>query len=243
MWFRKPKPYIEFWSTEKGIDDIMPPIPALQCLPEWFKSMPTTIKDDSVNFGVGSGSIETAKQCPAFVEMFKTAYVMRLWTDIRITINEDTSYYVESADKRFEFTNHGHRQFTEFMPDDKKYSMILKAVSPWRVRTPKGYSVMQLPMLYHYDSRFESLSGAFHSDIHHDNSQQLGFFGYGTFEIERGTPLSMLVPFKREKIKHRVLPFTDKLYTITNRSYLWWAGRFKHGYRQHRNLAKGENND
>jgi len=239
MWFQKTQPTIEFWSVEKGLEHTAPPIPATQCIPDWFKQMPSSVKDIYNNFGA-NGRVETAKQCPAYAEFFKQAYVLRMWTDFKITINKDHSYYVESADDRFEFTNHGHLQFQQHLPDPNKYSMVLKAISPWRLKTPKGWSVLQLPMLFHYDKRFEVLPGSFWSDIHHECTQQMAFFDYGEYIIERGTPLCMFIPVQRNAIKHKVSEFTDRLYNITNQSYLWWAGKFKNGYKEHQRIVKKE---
>ena len=240
IWKKPALPTIEFWSVVPGVEEETPIVPAIQCIPEWFKNLPAELPDYSTNFGIDQGVVETAKHCPAFIEYFQQGYVLKMWTDFSIKINKDTSYEIFCDDERFFFDNHGDRQFKDHLPDPNKYSMLLKAICPWRLRTPKGWSVMQLPMFYNFDKRFEVIPGAFWSDIHHECSQQLAFFDYGKFTIKKGTPLCTLVPFKRNAIKHKVSKMTDELTTITNSSYLWWAGKFKNGYKEHQRIQKKE---
>lgn len=228
------KPTIEFWPIFNGLEDVEPPSPAIQCLPTWFKNMPKSVEGDN-------GRTETAKQCPAYIDYFSEGYVLKMWCDLRLTINQDGSYFYKSSAKEFEFSNHGRRQFTDHLPNPNTYSMILKAISPWYIKTSPGWSVMQLPMFYHYNTDFTVLPGSWWSDIHHECSQQMAFYRYGEFFIKKGTPLCMFFPFKRNSIDFKVSKLTTELYDTARSSYFWWAGKFKGGYKEHQRLIKGEN--
>lgn len=231
--FKKKEPAtIEFWSTVAGIENIAPPELAIKCLPDWIKTMPGNHE--------GAGRSETARQCPAFVDYFKQGYVLKLWCDLKLDIREDGSYFYETPNNQWEFSNHGNQQYIDYMPQANKYSMVLKAMSPWRMRTTKGWSVMQLPMFYNYNNDFEVLPGIFDTDIHFDTTPQLCFHKYGVHYLERGTPLCMFVPFKREEIKGKISPLTTELINVTQTGYQWWAGKFKGGYREHQKFLKGE---
>ena len=78
--------------------------------------------------------------------------------------------------------------------------MVFKFISPWNLITPKGYSVLQLPMFYHFSNDFSVLPGIIHTDTHHELNQQILYHGEGKeIFIRRGTPLVQYIPFKRSK--------------------------------------------
>lgn len=230
---KEKKPVIEFWPIFNGLEDVAPPVPAIQSLPTWFKNMPREVSNHE-----GSGILETVKQCPGYIDYFKEGYVLNMWCDLRLTINEDGSYFYEASTKEFEFSNHGESQFQKHLPQPDMYSMILKAVSPWYVRTSPGWSVMQLPMLYHYNPDFHVLPGSFWSDIHHECSQQLAFYRTGKFFIKKGTPLCTFLPFKRKAIDFKVSKLNTELFDAAQTSRHWWNGKFKGGYKEHQELTK-----
>jgi hypothetical protein len=49
------------------------------------------------------------------------------------------------------------------------------------------------------------------TDIHHEINQQVVYYGNNEkVTIDRGTPLAMYIPFKREKHKYKISSATDK---------------------------------
>jgi len=232
---KKTKPTVKVWSTVPGLEEIVPPVPAIDCIPDWFKTMP---KDVGNEMHPG-----TAKRCPAFVDYFSQGFVIKLWCDVAITIREDKSYSLFTPEDVFQFKNHGDEQFLDHIPDRGGMSMVLKAVCPWKVMTPPGYSIMQLPMLYNYNADFTVLPGTIWTDIHHDVNQQIAFHRTGDFFLKRGTPLALYIPFKREKMELEVEPINPELSYRTQVSYYWWASKFKGGYKEHQAIIKkGDNN-
>jgi hypothetical protein len=225
--FKKEEPEITFWTLERGLEDVYPPIPALEALPNWFKDIPKEILPPHMNHP------GTVKACPGIVDYFKTGYVLRLWCDLKLTINEDKSWHVNAPEDAFVFTNHLDNQLIDFLPDTNEFAMVLKAHCPWRVGTPPGYGVMQLPLTYHFNKDFTVLPGVIWTDIHHEVNQQMAFYDYGEYFIPRGTPLAMYVPFKREKFKPRVSAMDDELLEKETKAYYWFASKFKGGYKEH----------
>ena len=117
-------------------------------------------------------------------------------------------------------------------------SMVLKPSCPWRVKTPPGWSVWQLPMTYHYNPIFETLPGIIWSDIHHEINQQMLMRQYGEFVIKRGTPLAMYVPYERNKYTYDVSGPNEQNSKWANTAYTHVRTKFKGGYKLHQSEVK-----
>jgi hypothetical protein len=216
---------IIWWSTIEGLEKVAPILPAKEVIPDWWKIVERYFDDNVESKG-------TIKNCPSFPEFLSQGYVMPLWCDLQIDIKHD-NFEWKSPDKMFNFSSHGDIQFRDFVPKHIKdnSSMVLKAECPWRLKTPKGYSVWQLPMYYHYNPIFEVLPGIIWSDIHHEVNQQMLIKKYGKFLLKRGTPLAVYVPFKREKYKLEIQGPTPENARWSNESYLHVKTKFTGGYK------------
>jgi hypothetical protein len=215
---------ITFWSTTEGLEKVVPVKRATEYLPSWFKNMPQFS-------GIGEERVEdqgTFKRCPAIVDMFTNAFVIPLWCDLELEITEE-GFRFKASNPDFVFEGHHKAQFLDHVQTD--YTFILKAVCPWKCKTPPGYNTLQLPMFYHYNSPFEVLPGAIYSDIHHAMNQQMAIKGYGRFSIEKGTPLAMYMPVKRDKFKLNVSENTDELKEIYKLNELNIKSKFTNAYR------------
>jgi hypothetical protein len=109
---------------------------------------------------------------------------------------------------------------------------VLKLNCPWFVRTDPGYSVLQLPMVYEFEPRFTVMAGAIRSDKHHHIHQQVMVHSTDSFIVERGTPLAMYVPFKRERFDFSVKEATPELVRAVRKSGLEIETKFRGGYRK-----------
>lgn len=198
---------IEWWTDIPGLENVEPVRPALDFFPPWFKNMPKFT-------GHGEPRIEdkgTFKHCPGFTDFYQNAFVVPMWTDLEIEINgsgpNDFRFIASMPDARFEV--HPEHQFLKYVPE-APYDIIFKFLCPWHVRTPPGYSMLQLPMFYNFDSNFEVLPGVIWTDIHHVINQQVGCKHKGRISFKRGTPLAMYVPYKRDSYKMDIKEYTDE---------------------------------
>jgi hypothetical protein len=67
-----------------ALENILPrPIPAVQGLPEWFKSMPAKVFD----LTMGSET-ETVKRCPPFIDAMTYGFLIPLATDVEVRDGE-----------------------------------------------------------------------------------------------------------------------------------------------------------
>ena len=187
---------ISFYADIPGLHLSSPIQKSSFHIPQWFKGVKTTTDDLSP---------ATIRTCPGFIDYFKQGYVVSLWCDLRVNIQNKggkLSYDLNTTEPRYTFSVHGHQQFLQHVPEhvSKKTKLILKLDSPWKIVTPKGYSVLQLPMYYNYNENFEVLPGVIHTDVYHTINQQMCIFREGEFIIKKGTPLATYIPYKREEL-------------------------------------------
>jgi len=209
---KKQTPKITWWTDQRhnGLIYNTPPVSATKCFPKIFKDMPPSNPDIS---------FPTAKKCPAFIDLYKHAYIIPMWCDVILTYDVQ-GYRWETPTDEFSLDIYGHNQFLDYLPMSKKdWHFVWKFHCPWFLKTPKGYSVLQLPLTYEFNPDFEVLSGVIDTDIHHEVNQQVVQKRVGTIEIHKGTPLCMYIPFKREKFEAEAVLETEELWISKIKNY------------------------
>jgi len=232
FWKKKEKPKITWWSTIEGLEKVVPVLPAKEVIPDWWTRVERMIDRNVDNKG-------TVRNCPAIPEYITQGFVVPLWCDVHINIEHD-KFEWKSPEKMFSFSSHADVQYRDWLPKHVRdnTSMVLKPNCPWRVKTPPGWSVWQLPMHYHFNQFFETQPGIIWSDIHHEINQQLLMKKYGQFTIPRGTPLAMYVPYERKKYDFVVEGPNQKNSMWSNESYINVRTKFKGGYKLHQAEVK-----
>lgn len=190
------KPYIKFVSKIKGLEKIKDCTPKLatKYIPDWFKSIPVSTKPRDG---------KSVRICPAFPDFFSSCYVIPMWMDSVLSYSKTMDRWaVDCTNEVTEWTIHGKSQFLDYTEASlfgEDASFVFKAESPWYVFTPPGYSVLQLPMFYHFNKDWSVLPGIIDTDIHHEINQQVLYHGDDKdVYIPRGTPFVMYLPYKRE---------------------------------------------
>jgi hypothetical protein len=184
---------IEFVSMVKGLEDIEEcrPKPAKSFTPQWFKDLPASPNQ----------LLPTVRVCPSFTDYFSLGYVMPMWTDFKLKY-QDEKWSWESSDQDFRMSSHPNEQFIKYTTptfNGVEGQFVFKAVCPWRIITPKGWSVLQLPLFYDFNNEFSVLPGVIDTDIYSQANQQILYHANGKeIDIKRGTPLALYVPFQRE---------------------------------------------
>jgi hypothetical protein len=188
---------IQFISTVEGLETIEEclPRPAKHFIPEWFKNIPAT-EEMSV------------KLCPSFPDYFSQGYIVPMWCDSKIKYN-DFSWSWQTADEKFNWNHHSNNQLLDYANvgfNGVDAQFVFKTNCPWRIVTPPGWSVLQLPLFYHFNKQWSVLPGIVDTDIHHEINQQVLYHGNGEeFFIGRGSPFVLYIPFRRsEKLKHSI---------------------------------------
>ena len=210
---------IEFISIVEGLEDIEEcrPKPAKHFVPSWFKDMPGM---------VDSGA--TVKHCPSFPDFFSNGYILPMWADIILRYDETTdSWSWNCVSDKFTVDMHNKKQFLEHADvsfNGIKGQFVFKTISPWMIKTPPGWSVLQLPLFYHFNQEWSVLPGIIDTDIHPFINQQVLYHGNNKKEvmIKRGDPFVLYLPFKRDdKLEEEIRYQTEE-----DRKYLAKTGLY-----------------
>lgn len=198
-------------------------------MPEWWKKTPAAAPNTDPRLEAG-----TVKVCPAFPDLYSVAYVVPAWCDFIYDFNNGQPRARTSAPDRFTLAFHGADQFLNHAPASARAAVVtvLKLNSPWFLRTSPGYSVLQLPVFYEFDPRFTVMAGAIDTDVHHEINLQVMVHSRESFVVERGTPLAMFVPFRRERFDFGAAQATPEQVHSVRRSKLEIETKFRRGYRR-----------
>jgi hypothetical protein len=213
---------ISFISTVDGLESIEEclPKPAKKFIPQWFKDIPSQV-DDAI----------TVKNCPSFPDYFSQGYVIPMWCDVKIKSDGNNWSWQTSTDA-FSWATHPNTQFLDYTKtsfNGVEAQFVFKAICPWRIITPPGWSVLQLPLFYHFNQEWSVLPGVVDTDIHPTINQQVLYHGNGKeIRINRGDPFALYIPFKRsDKLKHEIRYQTEKDKKILNDFVLDLNSRFR----------------
>jgi len=221
-------PKIEFFTNVETLPEVVPIEHGARVMPAWWKQTPAAIPGKDPRIVPG-----TAKVCPAFPDLYSAAYVVPLWCDVIFDFNNGEPRARTSAPDMFSVSFHGPEQFLNYAPSSIRASTVavMKLEAPWYVRTSPGYSVLQLPAFYEFDPRVTVMMGVIRSDVHHEINQQVMVHHRGSFVLERGTPIAMYIPFKREKFDFSVKEVTKEFIRVMKKSRLSRITKFRRGYR------------
>ena len=182
---------IEFVSMIPGLEDIEEcrPKPAKHFIPQWFSE-------------INKSNTSTVKNCPSFPDYFSLGYILPMWCDSKLIYNSETkAWNWETASDNFKWDIHQPNQFTEWVTPNlhgSEANFVFKADCPWRIITPKGWSVLQLPLYYHFNQKWSILPGVIDTDIYNEINQQVLYHGDGQgIQIDRGDPFVLYIPYKR----------------------------------------------
>ena len=227
FWNRKKNNKIVFWSDLKGLPDIVPIRESKHFIPEWFKKAPSFLPEDNELI-----DMPTIKRCPGLIDFFKIGYVLPAWCDFHLEIGEDRAK-TNTPGNAFPVNWHSPTQFQNFLPEHAKdqIKLIFKPRNPWRVKTPKGISMLQLPMSYHYNPDFYALTGIRDTYIYHDFNPQLIFSKSGKFFIKRGTPLAMYIPIITKQFDVIIRERIDEDFDSSERQKYGVGSSFQSGFR------------
>ena len=195
---------IEMWTAIEGLAGIEEclPKPASKFTPQWWKDMPYENKP---------GVAKNIKVCPSFPSMFQQGYIIPAWCDMIFKGGPNPGFTLPS--EQFKLSFHTHKQFLDHTPEHyrNKINVVIKAHMPWRIKTPKGYSVYQMPLFFHYNEDFSIMPGIIDTDKHHIvNPQILLHSNKEKILIKRGDPFAWYIPFKREKLELETREQTEK---------------------------------
>jgi len=207
--------------------------PAKKFIPQYFSDMPTNFIKSEEN---KRGKNRTAKTCPSFVDVLNEGYVVPAPCDIWLSADGKGEWHWETA-KPFDFIDiveHSHDQLLNYMPNTN-IKHIFKINSLWDIITPKGWSIRQMPMFYHFNPHWYVSYGIIDTDKYHElNPQILYISKRDEIFISQGEPLCYIVPFKRESLNMKMEEYSLHEQRL-KKSKFDMLGKFNGSFKRNRN--------
>lgn len=175
------------------------PVMAKTCIPEWFKSMPSTVRKPGGPFR--GREDETVKSCMPFLDSLTAGYIQKTWTDIYID-EGGMSYRYSLGPEPLTVREFDHKH-TFPIPDDYVQLEYIWRF-PYLPQSDRGSSCLIVHPLNRLDLPFYTLSGIIDTD---DDFfvrwGSLPFYIKKGFSglIPAGTPMFQIIPFMREEWK------------------------------------------
>ena len=222
MFFKKKQ--IIWWSDIPNFLDVHPILPANKYIPQWWKD----IKIEETNLD------NNIKLCPSFLDYFRRGWIITLWCDLILKKDNFGQISWISPYEDFKFSFHGDNQFKNLVPEhiSKEIACVIKPHSPYKCKTPKGWSLLQLPVSYHYNPDWYVLSGIFPASKWHQTNQQMIikksiFKDSNEVVIKKGTPLAHYIPIPDEELSMKMTEETEYLKKCNNIATLTIHQTFK----------------
>jgi hypothetical protein len=192
---------IKFIATsETALNVVEKPYPAAKKLPDWYKNMPHYISGvKGVNeFGEPNGTI---RKCMPLLDSITAGYHIPLHSDLWVeTKQQDQPIFKSTRVVENFISTHDVNQYYTYPFSSDFYPQAFKFTHEWIVSTPKGWSCMFTHPNYYDDLPFRSLTSIVDTD-QFPAVVSIIFFLKRNFKglIPKGTPITQVIPFKREK--------------------------------------------
>jgi hypothetical protein len=205
---------IIFFKIFDDVSDEYAPIPAKNCLPEWYKKTESYFdgRPELVSLRSKNKSI---KKCMPVFDSITSGYIIKTYCDIEAVYEEgDYKFFFHS--KLDVIQGHNKKQAEMYPSKIQDMLYIPKFVNPWGIKTTNGYSCIIVPPMHH-DNPIVILPGIVDTDKYNEPIGLPFLFkesGKNVF-IPAGTPIAQVIPFKRESWKSKISE-DRSLYKKTN---------------------------
>lgn len=190
---------IEFRAREQYKGVVAEPYRASTRLPRWFKELKSDMPHGKTEFPAG-----TAKRCVPLLDVFSAGYIIPMPVAVSVTADEE-------GDVQFNWRTDPYFTAVEPHNIDQVGSLsplggVFKWISPWSIRTKRGYSCLFMTPANRPDMPFECFSAIVDTDKYF-NPVNFPFiwkeYPYDKV-IDAGEPMIQVIPFKRKNWSHRV---------------------------------------
>lgn len=175
-------------------------------LPSWWKKLP--VKSMSL------------RRCNGTFDYLQYGFIIPMWTDV--TIRPDASgqkfeYKLGSFGDDYSFLVQGFQSpSAEGCPFGENRKLqdfnYPKLVTPWRFFTPKGISLMSLPILHEPNPNYTIMPGMVHTDFYNQIHIVLSVLTDKEFTIPAGTPMQHMIPIKRSANPKKLVFGNESMY-------------------------------
>lgn len=186
------------------------PEPAKKHLPDWYKNLNSYYTDKQKFEYLPNGDLNmTVKTCNPFFDTFSTGYYVFLENDVFVKQlgNGQVDFRWRRGGDAF-ISSHDSVQIAPEMIPAGYNTTVWKFRNEWGVELPEGYSALYVHPLNRLELPFYTYSGVVDHDSY-TNATEFPFILKEGFEgtIPAGTPISQIIPFKRESWSSEALPY------------------------------------
>jgi hypothetical protein len=201
---------ITFKGNQHTVNVKAKPIPASQIIPDWWKKIPVYMDGDK-KLKLRPYPNVGAKRCFPLLDGITAGYIVPLWCDLQVTIDENNLVAVNWLTNEPVCEVWGLNQSVGYEIPKGYSPSVFKYLHGWVVETPKDYSCLVTHPIGFPNLPFRTLTGV----IDTGNLQTFanspfvieeGFEGI----IEKGTPMFQVIPFKKEKWEMQTETITDQ---------------------------------
>jgi len=221
---------INFYPAQEDVFGIIDePVPAINMLPDWYKSMSPRIDKSKAKMLKDTGKNVTIKKCIPVFDAISGGYLITLPCDVIFNPKDEGYIFDYQWNSNFSaVSQHGQEQIRGLPVPEGFDSKPLKWMNPWVIETPKGYSSWITHPSGRYDLPFTTMTGFVDTDKH-PMPVNFPFFLKKDFVgvIKMGTPIAQIIPMKRDSWASSVkndyptkkINFRKRLYLYAENSY------------------------
>lgn len=221
FFIRKPKIILYCFTDSEKIKHNSPIQNAATLIPDWFKCMPSEYMESDFI------PTSTIKKCPAFVKNATTGFIMPMWVDLALKV-ENGVYTWQSAHHAWGADIHKSDQWNHFKnPNEFGH---LKLNSPWWFKTKEDISfVWQQPYLHKLNSNIEIVQGIDSYSNFHGTSVNCFLNLQSNYKmlIRQNTPLVHLIPLTEKKVIVKNIVVSEKEINKLRPNHLVFQGKSK----------------
>jgi hypothetical protein len=231
--FRRPsKIHIDCFTYIPGLIDLFPVQNAVDRIPNWFKTVPTTCKSPT---GPMKGTMKT---CPGVGDLVKTGIILQAWCDIYVDWSRpgNNGLFWEPADKG---ETHNPLQWnnTPALSDFFHF----KFLSPWKFVEKTGVQFMMMNTFWH-DPKQRHVTPAGILDYKYQHTTNINMFipknvFPQTLTIHAGTPVSHIIPLSDKSIVLHQHEVTEQEYI---RKYMGFPFTFNASYYKKKKILESK---
>jgi len=206
----KKKQKLEFLTLIPEVQKTMPIIPAKELKHEWLRKMAIDFSEQRKKPDFGTFQYSHTSRCPGIVSLIRSGWILRAWQDVYIEKTSADSLFWRTPLNQKDMIGidqieiHKPEEFKNYFNNwSYSFNGVLKYQSPWSVIIPKGYYLLEIPVAYSDDPRFETATGYLSYEYGQVplNPQFFWKTQENSMLIEKGTPIAQYILVKKEEVE------------------------------------------
>jgi len=232
FWKKRKSVQVRCYPTFSQIRDLFPITHTKKFIPDWWKTLPSTIADTS------GKETTTLKSCPGFIELYKRGISLPMWRDTVVKYDQNRILDVEVStgeDINQWFVLHPPEQMgNAFSP-----CLHLKVISPWFLETAEPVPFLMIDMMWNRKTLqdYSIPPGVLEFKYQHGTHVNMFFeptTEYKEVKFQAGTPLIQLIPLTDIDIELVICEY-DEAKLRSMKPYSWTANNV---YAKTRNILE-----